>query len=115
MYITGTAEQTLHRFLNVGVEMNGINEVGIRVRLCKSAQRLTDVLETRTKVLPSMPGYKNAFLSHHSRVKPGLRQRGLHLHTQFSGLVYLVDYPLQSINNRITRYGNCSGVNLLTK
>src|SRR5690606_13407913 len=84
MYITGTTQQTLHRFLNVGVEMYGINEVGIRVRLCKSAQRLTDILETLTEVLPSMPGYKNVFLAQHSRVKPRLSQRGLHLHSQFS-------------------------------
>src|SRR5690606_4475446 len=115
MHIAGTTQQTFHRLLNVGVEMNGINVVRLGVRLCKSTQSLADVLETLTKVLPSVPSHKNVLLSQHSRVQARRSQSSLHLHLQFSRLVNLLDYPLQGINNRIASNGDGGRINVLVK
>src|SRR5690554_3969239 len=115
MHIAGITQQTFHRLLNVGVEMNGINVVRLGVRLCKSTQSLADVLETLTKVLPSVPSHKNVLLSQHSRVQARRSQSSLHLHLQFSRLVNLLDYPLQGINNRIARNGDGGRIDMLVK
>src|SRR5690606_13611747 len=72
MHITSTAQQALHRLLNVGIQVNRVDKVHIRVGSCQSAERFTDILEAFAKVLTAVPSYQHISLSQHLCVQPSL-------------------------------------------
>src|SRR5690625_4416842 len=101
MHITSTAKQAPHKLLHVGIQVNRVEKVQIRVGSCQSAERFTDILEAFAKVLTAVPGYQHISLSQHLCVQPSLRQSGMNLVLQFSRLINFLNHPLQRINHRI--------------
>ena len=56
------SEDSVHRLLNVRVEMNRVNDLNILIAQDDVSERAADSLESRSEILAAMPGHEDQAL-----------------------------------------------------